>query len=116
MRFIISLLLTGLVVAIASWMIPGVRVAGCVWAILTGLDIGFVNAVVGGILRLFTFPLNWLTFGLVSFIITVLMIMLADTIMGSKFDVNGFWPACFFAIAVAVIEMIIGRFSGDKKN
>lgn len=114
MRFILSLLLTGLVVAVASWVIPGVSVAGFGWAIVTGLVIGFVNAVVGGILRLFTFPLNWLTFGLVSFIITVLMIMLSDKIMGSKFDVNGFWPACFFAIAVALIEMVIVRVSGDK--
>ncbi len=115
MRFIISLLVTGLVVAIASWIIPGVTVAGFGWAILTGLVIGLVNAIVGGILRLFTFPLNWLTFGLVSFIITVLMIMLSDKIMGSKFDVAGFWPAFFFAIIVAVIEMLIGRMSSDNK-
>jgi putative membrane protein len=114
--FIISLLVTGLVVALASWVIPGVTVAGFGWAILTGLVIGFVNAVVGGILRLFTFPLNWLTFGLVSFIITVLMIMLSDKIMGSKFDVAGFWPAVFFAIVVAIIEMIIGRMGSDSKK
>ncbi|MVZ67545.1 phage holin family protein [Sphingobacterium sp. DK4209] len=115
MRFIISLLVTGLVVALAAWVSPGVHVAGFGWAILTGLVIGLVNAVVGGILRLFTFPLNWLTFGLVSFIITVLMIMLSDKIMGTKFDVDGFWPAVIFAIAVAVIEMIIGKVTSDKK-
>ena len=115
MRFIISILVTGLVVAIASWFIPGVTVAGFGWAIITGLVIGVVNAVVGGILRLFTFPLNWLTFGLVSFIITVLMIMLSDKIMGTKFEVDGFWPAFFFAIAVAVIEMIIGAIRSEKE-
>ncbi|WP_140937692.1 phage holin family protein [Sphingobacterium lumbrici] len=114
MRFIISLLLTGLVIAFASYLIPGVHVAGFGWAIVTGLVIGFVNAVIGGILRLFTFPLNWLTFGLVSFVITVLMVMLSDSIMGSKFDVSGFWTAALFAIAVAVLEMIIGRIRGDE--
>lgn len=115
MRFIISLLVTGLVVAIAAWVIPGVQVAGFGWAIVTGLVIGLVNAVIGGILRLFTFPLNWLTFGLISFIITVLMVMLSDTIMGNKFDVDGFWTAAMFAIVVAIVEMIIGKVTGDKK-
>lgn len=114
MRFIISLLVTGLVVALASLIVPGVQVAGFGWAIVTGLVIGLVNAIVGGILRLFTFPLNWLTFGLVSFIITVLMIMLSDKIMGTKFEVDGFLPALLFAIVVAVIEMIIGKMTADK--
>lgn len=115
MRFIISILLTGLVVAIAAYVIPGAHVAGFGWAIITGLVIGFVNAIVGGILRLFTFPLNWLTFGLVSFIITVLMIMLSDSIMGSKFDVDGFWNAALFAIVVAVIEMLLGKVINKEK-
>ncbi len=114
MRFIISLLLTGLVVAIAAYIIPGVQVAGFGWAIVTGLVIGLVNAIVGGILRLLTFPLNWLTFGLISFIITVLMIMLSDTLMGTKFDVNGFWNATLFALVVAVLEMIIGSIRKEK--
>jgi putative membrane protein len=113
MRVIISLLLTGLVVAIASYVIPGVQVAGFGWAVVTGLVIGLVNAIVGGLLRLFTFPLNWLTFGLVSFIITVLMVMLSDSIMGSKFDVNGFWNAMLFAIVVAILEMLIGKLRNE---
>jgi putative membrane protein len=105
--------LTGLVVAIASYVIPGVQVAGFGWAVVTGLVIGLVNAIVGGLLRLFTFPLNWLTFGLVSFIITVLMVMLSDSIMGSKFDVNGFWNAMLFAIVVAILEMLIGKLRNE---
>lgn len=116
MKFIISLLITGAVIAIAAYIVPGAQVAGFGWAIVTGLVIGFVNAIVGGVLRLFTFPLNWLTFGLVSFIITVLMVLLSDTLMGSKFDVDGFWTAALFAIAVAIIEMIIGSISGEKKR
>lgn len=114
MKFIISLLLTGLVIAIATYLVPGAHVAGFGWAIVTGLVIGFVNAVVGGILRLFTFPLNWLTFGLISFIITVLMIMLSDSLLGSKFDAGGFWNAALFAIIVAVLEMIVSSFTNKK--
>ncbi|HLT87782.1 MAG TPA: phage holin family protein [Sphingobacterium sp.] len=108
MRFIINLFVTGAVIAIAAYIVPGASVANFWWAIITGLVIGLVNAIVGGILRLFTFPLNWLTFGLVSFIITILMILLSDKLMGSKFEVDGFWTAALFAIVVAIIEMIFG--------
>ncbi|MBP3942213.1 phage holin family protein [Sphingobacteriaceae bacterium WQ 2009] len=111
MKFIISLLITGIVIALASWITPGVQVAGFGWAIVTGLIIGFVNATIGTILRLFTFPINWLTLGLISFIITVLMILLTDSIMGDKFNVSGFWTAALFAIIVAIIEMIAGSFT-----
>jgi len=113
MKFIISLLLTGVVVAIACWLIPGAKVAGFGWAIVTGLVIGFINATVGSILRLFTFPLNWLTLGLISFIITVLMVLLSDSLLGDKFNVDGFWTAALFAIVVAILEMIIGSTSKD---
>lgn len=109
MKFIISLLITGVVVALAAYIVPGAQVAGFGWAIVTALVIGLVNAIVGGILRLFTFPLNWLTFGLVSFIITILMILLSDKLMGSKFDVDGFWTAALFAIVVALIDMLFAR-------
>ena len=116
MHFILSLLLTGLIIAGASFIIPGVTVDGFGWAIVAGLVIGLVNGIVGGILRLFTFPLNWLTFGLVSFIITVLMIMLSSSIMGTKFQVDGFWSASFFAIAVAVMVMILGALVAPKSR
>lgn len=115
MKFIISLLITGVVVALAAYIVPGAQVAGFGWAIVTGLVIGLVNAVVGGILRLFTFPLNWLTFGLVSFIITILMILLSDKLMGSKFDVAGFWTAALFAIVVALIDMLFARLFASRR-
>lgn len=114
MRFIISLLLTGIVIAIAASIVPGAHVAGFGWAIITGLVIGAVNALVGGVLRLFTLPLNLLTFGLISFIITVLMVMLSDNLLGQKFDVGGFWNASLFAVVVAVLEMLVGKIKGDK--
>lgn len=115
MRFIINLFITGIVIALATYIVPGAHVAGFGWAIITGLVIGFVNGVFGSILRLFTFPLNWLTFGLISFIITVLMILLSDKIMGNKFEVDGFWTASLFAIVVAIIDMIINEMMTAKK-
>ncbi len=118
MRFIIDLLLTGLAIFLGAMILPdsAVSVAGFGWAILAGLIIGFVNATIGTILRFFTFPLNILTLGLISFIITVLMIQLTSYLMGSKFDVANFWWGAVFAIIVALIEMLLGGIFGSKKR
>lgn len=118
MRFIVNLLLSGLAVFLAAMILPdsAVHVQGFGWAVLAGLLIGFVNATLGTILRIFTFPLNLLTLGLMSFIITVLMVLFTSWIMGNKFDVNGFWWATLFAIIVAVIEMVLGSLFGTKKS
>ncbi len=44
------------------------------------------------------------------------MIMLSDSLMGSKFDVDGFWTAALFAIVVAVIEMFLGKAGSDRRS
>src|SRR5690606_41271759 len=118
MRFIVNTLLTGLAVFLAAMILPdtAVQVESFGWAILAGLRIGFVNATGGGILRLFTFPLNLLTLGLMSFISTVLMVMLTSWLMGSKCTVDNLWWAAVFAIIVAVIEMVLGGIFGTNKS
>ncbi|RRN77442.1 phage holin family protein [Pseudoxanthomonas sp. SGD-10] len=110
MRLILEIVLMGLAVAIAAFLVPGAQVDGFWSAIFAGLLIGLANATVGLILRILTFPLNFLTLGLVSFIISVLMILLVSNIM-SGFEVSGFFSAVFFAIVLAVIKMIFGSFS-----
>jgi len=115
MRFIVELIIMGLAVMFAAYLIPGVEVAGFWSALLAGVLIALVNATVGTILRIFTLPLNILTLGLVSFIITVLMVMLVSNIM-SGFSVSGFFPAVFFAILTAVIQMLLSSLFGVNRK
>lgn len=117
MRFILNLLISGLTIFLAAWILPdsAVYVESFVWAILVAVVIGFVNATIGSVLRVFTFPLNLLTLGLVSFIITILMILLSDWFMGTKFEVNGFWWATLFAIIVAILDVILGSIFSKNK-
>lgn len=108
MRFILSLLLTGLTILIAVYFTPGAEVKSFFWAIIAGLLIGLINSSIGTVLRIFTLPINILTLGLVSFLITTIMILFTDFIMGSKFVIGGFWNAVLFALIVAIVDMIIG--------
>ena len=115
MKFVLEILLTGLAILALGQIIPGVKVDSYSSAVIAGVLIGFVNATVGLLLRILTFPLNILTLGLVSFIISVLMILLVDHLMDS-FEVHGFFTACLFAISLALMKMLIHILEGSKKK
>jgi putative membrane protein len=112
MKFLIEILLTGAAVAVAAYFLPGVTVDNFLDAIIAGVLIGLANATIGGILRLLTFPVNFMTLGLMSFIISVLMVLLVDHFMTS-FNTSGFISAALFAVILAVLKMIIGLVNSD---
>ncbi len=113
MKLIIEILLTGLAFYIGAKLVPGVTFEGYGSAIIAAILIALANATIGFILRLLTFPINFLTLGLVSFIITVLMILLVDSLMTS-FNTSGFFAAAFLAIIVALIRAVFGALVGGK--
>ncbi len=113
MKLIIEILVMGLAVLLAAFIIPGVQVDGFGSAIIVAVLIALANATIGFILRILTFPINFLTLGLVSFIISVLMILLVDSFMDS-FRTSGFFSAMLFAIVLAVIKMLFNTDKGVK--
>jgi len=114
MKFIIEILLTGLAILIASYFIPGVHVNGYFTAVIAGVLLAVVNATIGLILRILTFPFNILTLGLVSFIIGVFMILLVSHLLDG-FYVHGFFSAVLFAIVLAIIKMIFHGLERDRR-
>ncbi|MGM9476816.1 phage holin family protein [Pedobacter sp. GSP4] len=114
MRFIIEILLMGLAFFIGARLVPGVHIDSYANAIIAAVLIALANSTIGFILRLLTFPVNFLTLGLVSFIITVLMILLVDNMMTS-FSTSGFIAAAFLAIVVALIKAIFSAVAGEKE-
>jgi putative membrane protein len=113
MRIIIEILLMGIAVAVAAYLLPGVSVEGFWSAIIAGVLIALANATIGTILRILTFPINFLTLGLMSFVITVLMVLLVDNLMDS-FNTNGFLSALLFALLLSVLNMIFSAVSSDR--
>jgi len=113
MRFIIEILLMGLAFFIGARIVPGVHIDGYGSAIIASILIALANATIGFILRLLTFPVNFLTLGLVSFIITVLMVLLVDNMMTS-FSTSGFIAAAFLAIIVALLKAVFSAVAGEK--
>jgi len=115
MQFILQLVLMAVAIMLAAYIIPGVEITGFWSALLAGILIAFVNTFIGGILRLLTFPINFLTFGLMSFVITVLMIMLVDAMM-SSFNISNFWITALFAIVLALIKTLFSKLFNPESN
>ena len=115
MRLILEILLMGLAVFLGAKLVPGVKVDGYSSALIAALLIALANGTIGFILRLLTFPINFLTLGLVSFIISVLMVMLVDRLM-TGFSTSGFLSAALLAIVVAVIKAVFGLIAGTDKD
>ena len=115
MKLIVEILLMGLAMLVGAYVVPGVQVDGYLSAIIAAVLIAVANATLGLILRVFTFPLNVLTLGLISFIITVLMVLLVDNLMDG-FNTTGFLAAAILAIVVALVKMLLDSIFGVKKD
>ena len=115
MKLILEILLMGFAMMVGAYLVPGVSVDGYMSALIAAVLIALANATIGLILRIFTFPLNVLTLGLISFIITVLMILLVDSWM-KGFNTSGFLAAAILAIVVSLIKMILDSIFGVEKK
>jgi putative membrane protein len=72
---------------------------------------GLINSVFGSIIKVLTFPVSIVTFGL--FLIVVNAAMLSLTARWSeKLEVTGFWSALFASLIISVITTI---FKSSKK-
>lgn len=105
---ILNWLLNALSLVIVAWIVPGIEVRGFGAALLAALVFGLVNATLGLLLKIISFPFVILTFGLLLFIINALMLELAASLV-SGFSVRGFGPAFVGAILLSLISMVLRR-------
>jgi putative membrane protein len=106
MGFIIKLLLTGVFAFFIAQVIPGVEVNSFTDGVLLALVLAVLNAVVRPILVLLTIPITFLTLGLFLLVINVIIIYLADAVLGG-FEVEGFIWALVFSLLLSLITSII---------
>ena len=104
--WIIDLLITGVAILFLAYILPGIHIKSYKTAIWVALLISIVDATIGAILRFLAWPFNWLTFGLLYFIIYVFMIMLVDKLV-TNFKIDGFWWAVIFAILLSILGGLV---------
>jgi len=97
---------------IATLVVPGITIAGGVTTYLwVALLFGLINSVFGSIIKVLTFPVSIVTFGLFLLVVNAAMLSLTAR-WSEKLEVTGFWSALFASLIISVITTI---FKSSKK-
>ena len=115
MRFLARLLLNGLAILVAAWLIPGVRLAGSVPALVAGTILGVVNALVRPILLLLTLPFTLITLGLFIFVVNAICFALTAALVPG-FEIDGFFSAFFGALLVSIVSWLLNALLADDAD
>lgn len=107
MRLLLNWVLSALAVWIVAHVVPGFYVSGFVAALVAALVIGFINATVGLLLKILTFPLTLVTLGLFWLVINALMLELASALLSPGFQIRGFLAAFLGAILLSLVNMML---------
>jgi putative membrane protein len=98
-RLLLHWILSAIAVWIVAHIVPGIYVSGPKAALIAALVIGLINATLGLLLKILTFPLTILTLGLFWFVINALMLELAASL------VNGFYVRNFIAALIGAVML-----------
>jgi putative membrane protein len=105
-HWVVSLLVSSLLLYAVSRIISGFEVDGFGPALIAALVVGFANATLGLMLKILTFPLTILTLGIFWFVINALMLKLAAAFVPG-FRIRGFLPAFIAAILLAIAHALL---------
>ena len=140
LSFIGRVLINGLALWIASWLLPGLEistaattdavaqtgvsqgtdVAGTALAyVFVGLIFGLVNAFIRPLVSFLSLPITILTLGLFTIVISAAMLYLTSWISSFTpvhFTIDSFfWTAVFAAIIITLISLVAGRITGVRR-
>ncbi|MFI6227254.1 phage holin family protein [Micromonospora echinospora] len=116
MGFLIRLVTSAVALWVATLIVPGVEVGGrsgvntALTLLVVALIFGLVNAVLKPVIQVVGCVFYLLTLGLFALVVNALLFLLTDWIASGldlPFRVDGFWPAFWGAIVVAVVSWLI---------
>ncbi|MBV7389143.1 MULTISPECIES: phage holin family protein [Enterococcus] len=92
-----------------------VFVASLTTALIASFVLSLLNALVKPVLVLLSLPLNILTLGLFSFVISAGMLQLTSSILGAaRFGFSSFWASILVAVVMAIVNAIVSERNIDK--
>lgn len=115
MNGLVRLLLHGVAVFVAAYLIPGIAVTNFAYALLVALILLLVNVTIKPILQILTFPITIISLGLFLLVFNALMVLLVDSFL-KDFYVNGFWSALFFSIVSSLTFWVLEALFSDSKK
>jgi putative membrane protein len=115
LRLIIHILSNAIGIWAAARLVPGIHFYGSwKWLILAGAVLGFINFFIKPIVKIISLPLIWVTLGLFTIVINVVLFNLVAKVVPVL--VIDTWTAAFWAVVVvSVINFIISSLINDEE-
>jgi putative membrane protein len=123
--FLIRIVVNAIALWITTLVVPGIDVTGksTTSAVLTVLAValifGIVNAVLKPIIHVVGCVFYILTLGLFALVVNALLFLLTEWVadkLDLPFNVDGFWPAFWGAIVMAVVSWLLSLIIPERRG
>jgi putative membrane protein len=115
MRFLLRLVVNAVAVFLAANLVPGIHVSGAGTALVAGLILGFVNALIKPVLFVLTLPFTILTLGLFIFVVNAICLALAAWLVPG-FTIAGFGSAFVGALVISAVSWLLHAIVADRRR
>ncbi len=106
MKLLIRWLLSAAALMVVAYFVPGFRVHSFGTALIAAVVIGLVNATLGLVVKVVTFPLTIITLGLFLILINAAMLKVAAVFVPG-FDVTTWTAAIIGAILLSLVSSFV---------
>lgn len=106
LRLLLRWLLHALALLLVAWLVPGFHFTSLASILVAAVVIGLLNATLGLLLKIVTFPLAIITLGIFFLVINAFILELASRIVPG-FTVASFGAAFVGAVVLALLHFAI---------
>jgi putative membrane protein len=114
MRFLARLVVNAVAVFLAANIVPGIHVAGPGTALLAGIILGFVNAIIKPVLFVLTLPITIITLGLFIFVVNAICLALAAWLVPG-FTISSFGAAFLGALVISIVSWLVQSIASEAR-
>lgn len=115
MKLLVRWLLSAVALMIVAYFVKGFVVQNFMAALIAAAVIGFINATLGAVVKVVTFPITILTLGLFLIVVNAVMLRIAAMFVPG-FHVYGWWPALIGAVVLALVSSFLHWLVDDKRR
>lgn len=113
-EFIVGIFAYAMVLMMASGLFEAFYVKNLFFAIIASLILSLLNATIKPLLVVFTLPLNIITLGIAYPLVNVIILQFCDFLMGSTFDISGFFAPFFIALFISFMKILLDNLITKK--
>lgn len=111
MQYVVHILVNAGLLFLAGKLVNGFEVRDAKAAVVGALVLSLANWLVRPILDWITLPINLLTLGLFSVVVSALILMVVAAVVRG-FAIRGFGAALWGAVAIGLMNMVLGMLFG----